>query len=239
MSATSDSIETKLGEVLTDGWVPRDGRVVPKTENVDFKHAAVKLEATYLYADMKDSTLLVKRFKPEFAARVIRMFLAGACDVIRAKGGHIRSFDGDRVMGIFIGSSMRNDATNAALGINWVVDQVINPKVKTHLEKSKSSPWSVSHCVGVDCGDAFIVRGGVRDNSDLVSVGRAPNIAAKLSAIRGESSPTIVTDTVYSYLNDATKLGGPKKENMFKGPQKRSIGPYELKTYTCGWTRRP
>ena len=58
------------------------------------------------------------------------------------------------------------------------------------------------------------MRGGVRDNSDLVWVGRAPNLAAKLSALRVDGYPTWITGTVYDGLDNNTKFSDGK--NMWE-----------------------
>lgn len=156
----ADDFETKLTSILYSSWNIQDARVVPKTEDVVQRDGAKRLEATYLYADMADSTLLVKRFPAEIAARVVRAYLRIAVDCIRAKGGHIRSFDGDRVMGIFIGGSRRNDAVGAGLNITWVVEKVLNPNLDILLWDSVDPKWKVSHRSGVDDGERDCCRNG-------------------------------------------------------------------------------
>lgn len=236
MSAKSNEMREKLSTILSTPWNTRDGRMVPKTGDVSATDGAVKLIATYLYADLADSTVLAKRFKPEFTGKVIRMYLRAAVDMIRYRGGHIRSFDGDRVMGIFIGDAQRNDAVTAALNISWLLNRDINDLLKKHLEKS-TSQWTCTHAIGIDHGEAFLVRGGARDNSDLVSIGQAPNIAAKLSAMRGEASPIIVTDRVYGALNEKQKLS--QGRSMWDEPKTRNVGPHIISTYRSGWMRQP
>lgn len=233
----ANDFETKVTSILWSDWNIQDARVVPRTEDVVQYNGAKRLRATYIYADMADSTLLVKRHPPETAARIIRAYLRIAVDCIRAKGGHIRSFDGDRAMGIFIGERRRNDAVEAGLNISWVVDQVLNPDLKTLLWKSATG-WQVRHRSGIDDGDTFIVRGGARNNNDLVSIGDAPNIAAKLSGIRGESGSMTVTSRVYDYLleRNQTACGG---ESMWQPRSERFVGPHRVDTYSCGWMREP
>lgn len=236
MSKAMEEFDTKLTNIFYANWDVQNARVVPKTEDVKQFDGAKKLEATYLYADMADSTLLVKRFEPEMAARIIRSYLRVAVDCIRAKGGHIRSFDGDRVMGIFIGDRRRNDAVEAALHMNWVIDEAINLKLRTKLWDSQNK-WSVSHRVGIDDGETFIVRGGARNNSDLVSIGDAPNIAAKLSGIRGERGSITVTSRVYSALGENNLKSGTT--SMWSKRDESSVGPHNVSTYSCGWKRQP
>ncbi|WP_308465627.1 adenylate/guanylate cyclase domain-containing protein [Rathayibacter soli] len=243
MSALAEMIEKSMAAVLNEAWDIRNGTVVPATDSVALKNGAVKIEAAYLYADLADSTLLQKAYKPEFAAKVIRMYLRGACDIIRDCGGSIKSFDGDRVMGVFIGDSKRTDAADAALKINWLVAKAINPLLQAHRSDT-GSYWILEHGIGIDVGPAFIVRAGVNNRSgehnhnDLISVGEAPNIAAKLSGLRGaEAGPLVITEAVYSRLADSSKFGGTDNKNMWSGPHTTLAGPHTVKVYKSTWRR--
>jgi adenylate cyclase len=233
-----EEFDAKLTNIFYAGWNVQDARVVPKTEDVVQYNGAKRLEATYMYADMADSTLLVKRLEPEVAARVIRAFLRVAVDCIRAKGGHIRSFDGDRVMGIFIGETRRNDAVAAALNLTWVIEKALNPMLATKLWSSDAK-FQVSHRSGIDDGETFIVRGGARNNSDLVSIGDAPNIAAKLSGIRGERGNITITSRVHNVLFDHNRVAARTGGSMWIERADSWVGPHFLKTYSSGWMREP
>lgn len=239
ISVVAADIQTKVDDILSAAWIVRDGQVVPKTSDITMKNGAVKLTATYLYTDLRQSTLIAKRYHPEVGARIIRAFLVAACSVIRNKNGFIRSFDGDRVMGIFIGGSQRNDSMAAALGINWACDKVIAPGLKTKLAGLGLESWYPSHGTGIDYGEAFVVRGGVRDNNDLISIGRAPNVAAKLSAL--QDTPAIrVSGEVYQGLLPKNKyVNGTDGTEMLKYTGLKSVGPYMLGLYTSGYFRQP
>lgn len=176
--AISDDVESAADAVLGAVWNIRDGQVVPETAGVTLKNGAVKLDATYLYADLANSSALAQKIKKEVAAKVIRSYLDAASRIIRNKGGAIRSFDGDRVMGVFVGASKNTNAVRAALGIQWAVDEVLKPKFAAKWP-DLSNNYVVGHGVGVARGEVLIVRGGVRDNNDLISVGAAANVAAK------------------------------------------------------------
>ncbi|PZT72605.1 hypothetical protein DNK56_02260 [Streptomyces sp. AC1-42W] len=96
--------------------------MVPGTDDVKlFSNDAVKLDAVYLYADLLGSTKLARDFRPETAGKVIRASLRTASKIIKAREGEIRSYDGDRVMAIFIGGSKNTNAAKAALQINYAM----------------------------------------------------------------------------------------------------------------------
>jgi len=174
------SIESTVSDIFSADWSITDGRVVPKTDDIVLKNGGKLINATYLYADLAGSSRLAQTVYKETTAKIIRAYINTATRILRHYGGEIRSFDGDRVMAIFMGADKNVRATRAALAINWAVLDVIRPAIKEAWSDGDTI-CEIEHGIGIDTGEALIVRGGVRDNNDLISVGAAPNIAAKLS----------------------------------------------------------
>jgi adenylate cyclase len=197
-------LEDNADTILSTAFDKRDGRVVPETEKVKFIHEAVEMDATFLYSDLADSTELAKR-KREAAANVFQTFLSCTSRVIRDEDGAIRSFDGDRVMGIFAGDNQQIRAVRCALKINWAFAKIVVPKLKAKYPKSLEG-YELNYGSGIDTGTIWAVRGGVPNNSDLVWIGRAPNLAAKLSSKRSGAYRTRITQTVYNKLDSNTKF---------------------------------
>ncbi|MEV7879898.1 adenylate/guanylate cyclase domain-containing protein [Streptomyces microflavus] len=238
----ADDIRSAVTTVAGADWNIRKGNVVPTTESITLKNGAVELDAVYLYADMADSTGLARDFPKTTAAKVIRCYLDATCRVIKAKGGEIRSFDGDRVMAIFIGSNKNTAAAECGLMINHAVSQIVRPVVEAKLPSLVTKGWELKHCVGVASGTALVVRGGVRgdDDSDLVSVGRAPNVAAKLSDVREGPYRSYVTAEVFDSLNEKVKYSrGDEPKLMWNGPVKHQVGGEMLSVYRSTWWRQP
>lgn len=234
----ADEVTRAVTEVVCSDWDVRKGTVVPATADVKLKNGAVEVDAVYLYADLADSTGLARDFTKKTAAKVIRAYLDATCRIIRARGGEIRSFDGDRVMAIFMGSTKNTDAAKCALQINHAVTKIVRPKVEANLSSIKTQGFEVKHCVGIDSGTALIVRGGVRGSNDLVSIGRAPNVAAKLSDIRNGNYHTYITAAVFKDMLDSAKYGGAsgEKKLMWEGPYTREVGGETLTVYKSSWT---
>jgi class 3 adenylate cyclase len=164
--------------------------------------------------------------KQEVAAQIIRAYVHAAAKTFRSYEGEIRSFDGDRVMAIFVGENKNSAAVRAALALNWAVNKIINP-IMFNTWLDLSTIWKMTHAVGVATGQALIVRGGVFGDSDMLSVGGAPNVAAKLSELRpGPYQPQYaiyITEEVYSDLADNVKFARlalqPNNLNHFWRPQ--------------------
>jgi class 3 adenylate cyclase len=232
--ALSRDVEAGIDGVLAPEWNVRTGHVVPEAENIVLRDGAVRLDATFLYADMADSTGLAQSYYDWAVAKVIRCYLNAASRLIRARGGAIRSFDGDRVMGIFVGAGANDLAVKAAMNIHWAVRSVIQPKLEAKWDSFK---WTMEHGIGIDSGEALLVRGGVFGNNDLVSVGSAPNIAAKLSDERVPNKYLFVSETVYNSLSDVTKYA--EGVNMWSSTGVKGFGGKYIKTFGTNYSWEP
>jgi class 3 adenylate cyclase len=222
-----EDLKARIAKVFREQWETTDAQKVPDTEDIALGNKAKKLEAVILYADMRESTQMVRRYKKHFAAEIYKTFLYAACRIIRDQDGSVSAFDGDRVMGVFVGSAMNTNAGNCGLKINYAVTKIVQPA----LEKQyPTTNHVVKHTVGIDRSEFWVARTGIRGSNDLVWVGNAANQAANLSAEDGPA--TWVTADVYDRLNETVKYGGDPKTNMWKS---RS---WEGKTiYTSTWWR--
>lgn len=204
--ALKDDVTNDVDSIIRKEWDVRDGQVVPKTEDVALAGGAVRLNATILYADLADSTSLAMNFDKRVAAKVFKCYLSSCSRIIKHFGGEIRSFDGDRVMGVFVGKSKDSDAAKTALKINGAFLEIIKPKLEEKYPTLKSGSYKLAQCAGVDTSEVLVVRGGVRNDNDLVWIGRSPNIAAKLSSRRNSPYHSYITKDVFDMLSDESKI---------------------------------
>lgn len=200
-------LQANVHQFLKTPWTRTEGRVVPEPEGIGMGNDGIELkEAVCLYADLADSTGLVNAFLDWFAAIVYKSFLHCAVKIILSEGGTITSFDGDRVMGIFVGSDRFSAAARAALKINWATSQMVEPAIKAHWKDQTSvQALQIRHTVGIDASKVFAARTGARGNNDIVWVGRAPNYAAKLATWRDPRMPTLITADVFSGLSGSAR----------------------------------
>jgi adenylate cyclase len=234
MSVTTE-LESGVDDILSQTWNVRDGQVVPESEDVALAGGAVEIEVAILYADMADSTELVSDFDARTAARVMKSFLYCASRIVRANGGAIRSFDGDRVMGIFIGDSKNSSAGKTALQINSAVIDIIRPRVERKYPTLAANGFIVRHASGVDRSKVLAVRAGMRGSNDLIWIGRAAAVAAKLSSIRTGAYASYITQDVYSRLDAASKTS-PNGQPMWEAIPGTKYG---LAIYRSGWKWKP
>ena len=231
MSLVEDYTEA-VEKIFEEEWSVREGRKVPESEDLGLGNDAVKLDGTVLYADLDDSTNLVDSYEPEFAAEIYKAYLSCAAKVIRAEGGEITAYDGDRIMAVYIGDSKNSSAAESALKINYTVKKIINPLLKEYYPDEN---YSVKQVVGIDTSELFIARTGIRGANDLVWVGRSANYAAKLCSFSPDY-PSRITETVYNKLNKSAKYssnGTPMWEldawndingvNIYRSTWRRSV----------------
>ncbi len=176
-------------------------REVPEASALGLLVGHHEVEGAILYIDLVQSSLLAADFQKRVAAKVIKSFLFCSTKAIQKFEGKVRSFDGDRVMGIFIGPDRCVKATQAAFTISYLVENVLKPELKGHFDSIRESGYVIQHTTGIDTGQFLAVRVGVKGNNDIAWIGRAPNLAAKLSGLRIPPYTTIVSSDVYYMLS--------------------------------------
>lgn len=227
--ALKEEVEEAVGKIIRDVWTERDARVVPAPDDLGLGNDAAKLNATVLYADMADSTKLVDNHTSQFAAEIYKTYLVSAAKIVKSHGGSITAYDGDRIMAVFIGDYKNSNAAKAALKINAAVIDIINPAI---LRQYPKTSYQLKHVVGIDTSSLFAARIGVRNDNDLVWVGRAANYAAKLTSIE-EHNTTFITGAVFDQLNDTSKYGGTNNELMWT--QRKWTQMSDIRIYSSTW----
>lgn len=234
----SDDIARDVQTVIDTLWSTRTGRKVPETDEVTLAGGAVEIEATFLYADLADSSMMAKELDRRVAAKIVKSFLATSARIIRSCDGKIVSFDGDRIMGVFYGDSKNSDAAKCALKINYAVLKIIRPRFTKKYDSVKNASFVIDHGVGVDTGTVLAVRGGARGSNDLIFIGRAANLAAKLSDLREPPYRSFITASVFNRLNENSKYGGTDDTLMWQNRKWEFLGQ-NLSIYRSKWHWEP
>jgi class 3 adenylate cyclase len=226
-----EELEEAVGEIFREPWTSRDGQVVPDPEDLGLGNDAVKLEGTVLYADMSDSTKLVDNKSAKFAAEVYKTYLSCAAKIIRNQGGDITAYDGDRIMAIFIGNMKNSIAARTALKIHYAVINIINPALKKQYPKTD---YQLKHVVGIDSSSLLVARIGVRNDNDLVWVGRAANYAAKLCAIN-EPDTVFITGDVFDKISTSPTYCNSEKTMLWQERKWSQMGNMRIYSSTKTW----
>lgn len=209
----SSELKTEIEEIFAERWQETKGQVVPNPEDLLLGNEARYFErATVLYADISGSTALVDNLSWAKAGEIYKSYLTCAARIIREQDGRITSYDGDRIMAVFIGDYQTSHAAKCGLMINWAVRNIVNPAFKAQYPQTT---YEIKQVVGIDTSPVHAARIGIRGGNDLVWIGRAANYAAKLTTCRNDFQ-TWITEDAFNKLSPETKFGGNQKENMWK-----------------------
>ena len=129
-------------------------------------------------------------------------------------------------MAVFKGDAMCTKAVRAAFKIKGAVGTIIQPALKVEYPQTT---YVLRHVIGIDTSKLLASRIGVRNDNDLVWVGRAANYAAKLTTLSDEFSIWI-TGAVYDSIHDAVKFAN--KTNMWKEYSWTAMN--KMRIYACG-----
>lgn len=234
--AKKDELVGDVQAIIDTLWNKRVGQKVPSTSDVALAGGAVELDATFLYADLANSSKMAKELDRRVAAKIVKSFLLTSAKLIKFRGGTIVSFDGDRILGVFYGNSKNSSAARCALNINYAVTRIIRPKFEAKYDSVKDASFKIRQGVGVDTGTVLAVRGGARGENDLIWIGRAANLAAKLSDLRESPNSSFITAAVYNRLNDESKYADGK--NMWEKRSWKFLND-NLNIYRSSWHWAP
>ena len=137
-------------------------------------------------------------------------------------------------MGVFLGKSKNTNAVKFGLQMNNFVSKILKPKLKNHFTSLRNSGFEITHGCGIDSGQISAIRAGVRGDNDLVWIGRASNLAAKLSDIREGSYRTFISEAVYNSMNKSKRVSSDGR-NMWKADS-YSFNGEKITVYKSSWT---
>lgn len=189
----NDDLKSQVGKIAQESWSVRDGRVVPQPTDLRFSNDGVRLDAVCLYADLADSTRLVSTASDTVAAEVFRSFLYCSAKIINHLGGTVTAYDGDRVMAVYIGDNRFEKSVRTG----WAIAHAVKNLVVPAFQSKPLGGYSIAHGVGIDAGKILVARSGFRNADDIIWLGSAANLAAKMSAFRDGAFTTWVSETVY------------------------------------------
>ena len=226
-----EDLEKEVGKIFKEQWNVSKALIVPDPQSLRLSNDARHFErATVLYADLAGSTYLVNNFSWSFAGEVYKSFLTVAAKIVRTSGAEITAYDGDRIMALFTGDNQTTVAAKCGLQINWAVQNIVNPGLKTQYPDRN---YLVKQVVGIDTSELRAARIGVRGDNDLVWIGRAANYAAKLTECRNDY-PTWITKEAYQKTHESSRVGGRDKESMWKEFKWTAMN--DIPVYGSNWT---
>ncbi|MGD7046150.1 adenylate/guanylate cyclase domain-containing protein [Jeotgalibacillus proteolyticus] len=177
-------------EVRDTAFVPTletEGITYPNLDEKSMK--AKQIKTCVLFIDMRKSTDLNLKHKPETLTKLYGAFMRSMVKAAQHFGGEVRNIIGDRIMVVFNEKNSCRNALNTAALLNSVGMNVIYH----YFEHN-----DIEFGIGVDFGRMLVSKGGIIKNGDknapyksLVWLGKPANIASKLTDLANKYSESL------------------------------------------------
>jgi len=111
------TLNNKVDALFNEQFVQHETATIPEITDRRLTHGATGLvgDFTFLYVDMRGSSSFTTSHRLQTIAKVYKAFHHCMVEAIKNADGRVRSFDGDRVMGVFGGSQKVDAAVQTAL----------------------------------------------------------------------------------------------------------------------------
>ena len=214
-----DNIIKQVNKYINDKYDITRTRSMPSAKDLGFGNNGRMIQAPILYADLRGSSEVTERHRRPTTARVFKSFLYSMAQIARNRHGEIRSFDGDRIMVIF--PPIKGDqkaacarAVQAGMEMAWFFNDVLRPKLNKHDD-------SLDCGIGIAFSEMLVVRVGLKrqsDNNDIVLIGRAANLAAKLSDKGRKPNYLWIDQETHKRLNNELKYDTQSNRRTSRQP---------------------
>jgi class 3 adenylate cyclase/predicted ATPase len=153
---------------------------------------AARRQLTVMFCDVVDSTTLSGQLDPEEYREVLRAYQAACVEAIQRFDGYIAQHLGDGLLVYFsFPTAHEDDAQRAILAGLGMLDAM--QTLNTRLQREYGIWLSIR--VGIHTGLAVIGDIGAGQKHELLALGEAPNIAARIQSLAAPDTVAISADT--------------------------------------------
>lgn len=216
MTLKEDIIQ-KNKEMINDKFCMKNVNFVPSITNnsLTFGAKGLNFDATVLYIDIRNSTVLLNQYKRNVIAKIHMAYYNTIVKIARAFDGEVRSFNGDSLL-VFFQSKTKasaHKAVDAAMSMTYMLNRGDDCLSSYLMRKYRTA---LDFGIGIDVGEILCTKVGIggENNRDLVWIGNAVNKSVKISDTRKANHNIGISSTVYNMLDDEHKYC--KGKNMWK-----------------------
>lgn len=213
MATSKAALQQMVDGFLAGTYETTRPRGVPEPSDIPLGNRAAMITATSLFVDLRQSSDITNAFRRQTAAKMLKSYFEGCVRIVTTNGGVVRSFNGDGMLALFVGDRRADNAVKAAMQMKWFVQMILWPKFNGYFaanQTARGARLDFSFGAGIDDGDIYAVRVGIRGTNDVAWVGRCTNTAAKLSNVLHRPHNIAVTRLVYGQLAASRKLSSGK-----------------------------
>jgi class 3 adenylate cyclase len=204
-----DDVKSSVSTHMAGTYETFQPRDIPKPEDIPEGAKAARLTVTSLFIDLRQSSDITNALRRQTAAKVLKAYFSSAVRIINANDGYVRSFNGDGMLALFRDDGRSDNAVKAAMQVKWFVEQVLQPRFERYFESNRrafGASLGFDIGCGLDDGDIYAVKVGIRGTNDVAWVGRCTNTSAKLSNLAQPPRNIWITRPVYERLGEGRKL---------------------------------
>jgi adenylate cyclase len=204
-----DDVKSSVSTHLAGTYETFQPRDVPLPEDIPEGAKAAKLTATSLFIDLRQSSNITNALRRQTAAKMLKAYFSGVVRIVNANNGYVRSFNGDGMLALFRDERRSDNAVKATMQMKWFVRDILHPRFARYFESNRQTfgtPLGFDIGCGLDDGDIYAVKVGIRGTNDVAWVGRCTNTSAKLSNLAASPRNILITRGVYQRLSQSRKL---------------------------------
>lgn len=185
-----------------------EGQVIPEPSSLALGEAR-EFELAIAHIDIDNFKGLSSSMKMKGLARFLSIYLTEMTYIVKEFGGDVESYSGDRVTALFGAGKGKaqaiEDCLNCGLTMLTVIQYVLNPYL------ARISLPSFRCAVGMEFGETWIERVGIKGENQLTLVGYPVNVASQLQEL-AKPSQILLAHGFYSGLSEGEKKHCQKME---------------------------
>ncbi len=172
------------------------GRVIPQVGDLLLGEAR-KFGLVVMHVDMNNFKRLSGGLSNEQKLRLLNIYLSELTHIIKDYDGSVEKYVGDGITSMFGAGKDKKQAVSDAIGCALTILTEIKYVINKYLEEIDLPIFTCS--IGMDYGNIWVARTGVKGMNQLTLVGNTASIAKQLEELSGHHQIFLGGD-VYSGL---------------------------------------
>jgi class 3 adenylate cyclase/predicted ATPase len=177
---------------LNEGGAAARSTLAPFTQ-------AERRQLTVMFCDVVGWTSLSERLDPELLGEIAHAYQTAAGEVIRRYEGHVAQYLGDGLLAYFgYPRAHEDDGQRAVLTAMGILTAI--GALNSGWAADNSTELSVR--IGIDTGMAVVGQVGDNSHHELLALGEAPNVAARLQAL-ADPNAILISERTFQLTSGA------------------------------------
>lgn len=160
------------------------------------------VQATALFADIRDFTTLSEKNPPHVVVDILNRYYTRMVDVIIAEGGMVNKFGGDSLLAVFGAPIRQPDHALRAVQAAWQMNRAL---AGFNAEQMGMGLPPITIGVGISSGEMVAGNVGGRERLEYTVIGDPVNLAARLESLtKAWQRPILLSEQTKLLLDQGT-----------------------------------